>query len=87
MTTLPMAENRPYGVLAALATALVGLALIWAVFDQRTLVDSAIWAKPLKFAISFIVFFGTLALVEVRVLDHFIVGDGEPTSMARRGWL
>lgn len=28
-----------------------------------------------------------LALVEVRVLDHFIVGDGEPTSMARRGWL
>jgi DNA repair protein RadC len=28
-----------------------------------------------------------LALVEVRVLDHFIVGDGEPTSMARRGWV
>jgi DNA repair protein RadC len=28
-----------------------------------------------------------LALVEVRVLDHFIVGDGDPTSMARRGWL
>ena len=28
-----------------------------------------------------------LALVEVRVLDHFIVGDGAPTSMARRGWV
>jgi len=28
-----------------------------------------------------------LALVEVRVLDHFIVGDGAPTSMAQRGWL
>jgi DNA repair protein RadC len=28
-----------------------------------------------------------LALVEVRVLDHFIIGDGMPTSMARRGWL
>lgn len=28
-----------------------------------------------------------LALLEVRVLDHFIVGDGEPTSMARRGWI
>jgi len=28
-----------------------------------------------------------LALVEVRVLDHFIIGDGEPSSMARRGWL
>lgn len=28
-----------------------------------------------------------LALVEVRVLDHFIVGDGTPTSMAQRGWV
>lgn len=28
-----------------------------------------------------------LALIEVRVLDHFIVGDGEATSMAQRGWL
>jgi DNA repair protein RadC len=28
-----------------------------------------------------------LALVEVRVLDHFIVGDGPATSMAQRGWL
>jgi len=29
----------------------------------------------------------SLALVEVRVLDHFIVGDGAPTSMAQRGML
>jgi len=28
-----------------------------------------------------------LALVEVRVLDHFIVGAGVPTSMAQLGWL
>ena len=28
-----------------------------------------------------------LALVDVRVLDHFIVGDGEPLSLAERGWL
>ena len=28
-----------------------------------------------------------LALVEVRVLDHFIVGDGEPLSMAEHGWM
>jgi DNA repair protein RadC len=26
-----------------------------------------------------------LALVEIRVLDHFIVGDGEPVSLAERG--
>lgn len=28
-----------------------------------------------------------LGLVEVRTLDHFIVGDGPPCSMAARGWL
>ncbi|MXS17987.1 RadC family protein [Pseudomonas oryzihabitans] len=28
-----------------------------------------------------------LMLVDVRVLDHFIVGDGEPLSMAEYGWL
>ncbi|MFK0085876.1 DNA repair protein RadC [Pseudomonas sp. NPDC090755] len=27
-----------------------------------------------------------LGLVDVRVLDHFIVGDGEPLSMAEWGW-
>lgn len=28
-----------------------------------------------------------LALVDVRVLDHFVVGEGRPTSFAERGWL
>ncbi|MDZ3824624.1 MAG: DNA repair protein RadC [Pseudoxanthomonas sp.] len=28
-----------------------------------------------------------LALVEVRVLDHLVIGDGEPVSLAARGWL
>lgn len=28
-----------------------------------------------------------LLLVDVRVLDHFIVGDGDPLSMAEYGWL
>ncbi|MFW9605913.1 MAG: RadC family protein [Pseudomonas sp.] len=28
-----------------------------------------------------------LALVEVRVLDHFVVGEGEPVSLAELGWL
>lgn len=28
-----------------------------------------------------------LALIEVRVLDHFIVGEGEPLSMAEHGWI
>ncbi len=28
-----------------------------------------------------------LALVDIRVLDHFVVGDREPVSFAERGWL
>lgn len=28
-----------------------------------------------------------LRVVDVRLLDHFIVGDGEPLSMAEQGWL
>ena len=28
-----------------------------------------------------------LELIEVRVLDHFIVGDGEPLSMVEHGWM
>lgn len=28
-----------------------------------------------------------LGLVDVRVLDHFIVGDGDPLSMAEYGWM
>lgn len=28
-----------------------------------------------------------LALVEIRVLDHFVVGEGAPVSFAERGWL
>lgn len=28
-----------------------------------------------------------LNLVEVRVLDHFIIGDGDTLSFAKRGWL
>ena len=29
----------------------------------------------------------SLDLIEVRVLDHFIVGDGQPLSMVERGWM
>ncbi|MNC24060.1 hypothetical protein D3C75_721020 [compost metagenome] len=28
-----------------------------------------------------------LALVEVRVLDHIIVGEGTPLSLAENGWI
>jgi len=28
-----------------------------------------------------------VALVDVRLLDHFVVGDGEVVSFAERGWI
>jgi len=28
-----------------------------------------------------------LALVDIRLLDHFIIGDGAPVSLAARGWV
>ena len=28
-----------------------------------------------------------LALIDVRVLDHLIIGEGEPLSMAEEGWI
>ena len=28
-----------------------------------------------------------LALVDIRILDHFVVGDGEVVSFAERGWI
>ncbi len=28
-----------------------------------------------------------LALLDVRVLDHFVIGEGQPVSFAERGWL
>jgi DNA repair protein RadC len=28
-----------------------------------------------------------LGLVDVRLLDHFIVGDSAPVSLAARGWV
>ncbi len=29
----------------------------------------------------------SLALVDVRLLDHFVIGDGVPVSLAARGWV
>ena len=29
----------------------------------------------------------SLALIDVRVLDHFVIGAGTPVSLAQRGWL
>lgn len=62
--------------LCVLAVVLLGLSTLWSFVDARTIEGVAVWMKPLKFALSFVVLFATLALVEPRL--------SEPT---RNGWM
>lgn len=70
MTTMAMArpgEALRFGVLTAVSVALLAMTIVWAMVDGRVVEGQAAWVKPAKFALSFVVFFGTLALVEVRL--------------------
>ena len=43
------------------------LTLLWSFVDPRLIDGVPVWMKPLKFALSFVVFFATLAIVEDRL--------------------
>ena len=66
----------PLILLTGVSLAMMLAFLVWMPFDARMVGDAPAWAKPLKFATSFVVLFATLALVEARL--------GQP---ARQGWL
>lgn len=68
--------DRPtlFAQLAAVAAILFAIALLWAQVDPRLIDGSPVWLKPAKFALSFIVHFGTLAV---------IVGALSPEQRAR----
>ena len=54
--------------LTALSVALFAFALLWAASgDPRWVTGGPVWMKPAKFALSFIVFFWTLAFVKGRL--------------------
>jgi len=55
---------RPFLILTAVSVAFLATSLLWAGFDDRMIAGTVVWAKPLKFAISFAVLFATMALVE-----------------------
>ena len=65
--TLSPVRPRPLAVLTAAALALLVLTLVWSLSDARLIDGGPVWAKPMKFALSFVVLFGTLALVEARL--------------------
>lgn len=66
MTTLlyGAAPARPMVILSAVSLAFLATCLLWAGFDARMIDGAVVWAKPLKFSISFTVLFATMALVE-----------------------
>jgi hypothetical protein len=56
-------------LLAAISGAMMALGMIWAMLEGRSYQETLVWVKPLKFALSFVVYFATLALVVGR-LSH-----------------
>lgn len=58
------APARPMVILTAVSLAFLATSLLWAGFDTRMIDGTAVWAKPLKFSISFAVLFATMAWVE-----------------------
>lgn len=61
-------------VMAVLAVVLLGLA----VADQRTLLGAPLWFKPLKFAVSFVLYSGALA---------WMLGQLPRRHLRRTGWV
>lgn len=70
----PVPRQSQLLVLTALSLALLALLAAWALVDLRLLDDTPVWAKPVKFALSFAVLFGTLALVERRLSPEWRQG-------------
>ena len=66
MTTLRVTTGQqaePFAVLTSTMIALFLILLIWAVFDPRLIDGIPVWLKPLKFSLSLVVHFATLALI------------------------
>jgi len=69
-----VAESREhlsqFKTLTIVALVLFILTLVWAAFDTRTIDGVAVWAKPAKFALSFVVLFATIEMVRVRLSER-----------------
>lgn len=57
--------NSPsiFSQLAIMSFILLSVAILWGLFDPRTLDGNPVWVKPAKFALSFIIHFATLAMI------------------------
>jgi hypothetical protein len=73
-TQLHIAGGSPaarYETLTVLSIILLVLTLGWSLVDPRMIDGVPVWMKPLKFSLSFVVVFATLALVERFMSDRF----------------
>jgi hypothetical protein len=57
--------------------------MAWGLVDARQVNGAAVWMKPLKFSLSFVVLFGTIALIEPRLSTN--VRGGWPLRII--GWV
>ena len=60
--------------LTVLSVVFLAFAMLWSMVDARQVAGTAVWMKPLKFALSFLVLFGTIALIEARLSAHVRAG-------------
>jgi hypothetical protein len=63
-------DTRPsqFQTLTVVAIVLVAVSALWGAVDARVLADGVpVWMKPLKFALSFVLLFATIAVLEPRL--------------------
>lgn len=70
-TSLPAVGPPPtqFQTLTVVAVVLLALTGLWGAVDPRLLDGVPVWMKPLKFALSFVILFGTIALLEPRLSE------------------
>lgn len=67
--TQPPAPSQ-FHVMTVVAVVLLALTVLWAFVDARTIEGVPVWLKPMKFALSFVVLFATIAWVTTRLSDQ-----------------
>jgi hypothetical protein len=72
-----------FRTLTVVSIVFLGLSVAWGLIDARQVDGAAVWLKPLKFSLSFMVLFGTIALIEPRLSQN--VREGWPLRLI--GWV
>lgn len=77
---------RQFWLLTGISVAMMALGLIWGGFETRSYQDTLVWIKPFKFALSFVVYFATLALVVQRMSGEGRLLRGTLAVVAAAFW-